>query len=210
MAGSDRGVSRTKICVACGQTRFARGGGCLVCGSEFTRWRKEVEVLDMSKIKGLLGVLEVKRLVMSPHVGQWCLLPYPGHKRGCPNFGKKPGCPPDAVNIHRFIDISRPMYLVYSARFDLAGHAEKMKKYHPTWSARQCRNVLYWQGTVRAGLRRRVRAAMGYLACDAATYCPEGMGVNVFVTARLAGLRLDKTRHLSVDHHVALIGHSPE
>jgi hypothetical protein len=65
---------------------------------------------------------------------------------------------------------------------------------------------LYWQGIVRADLKRSLKAAMGYLGCDAATLCPEGRGVNVFVTARLAGIKLDKTRRITIDHHIALIG----
>ena len=163
----------------------------------------------MSRVEGLYGVLEVVRLVTSSQVEKWCQLPYPGHKNGCPNYGKKIGCPPKTVTIDRFVDIERPMYLVM-AYFDLGAHARRMKEKHPNWSDLQCRNVLYWQNTVRAELRRNVRDAMKHLDCDEATYCPEGMGVNVFVTARIAGLRLEKIRHLDVDHHIALIGHSPQ
>ena len=103
------------------------------------------------------------------------------------------------------IDIYQRMYLVYSS-FNLQAHADWMKTRHPNWSERQCRNVLYWQNMARADLRRTVAAAMSFLHCDAITYCPEGLGVNVFATARLAGLKLDKTRRLRIDHHIAIIG----
>lgn len=159
----------------------------------------------MSKVKGLFGTYEVKRLVTSPHVGKWCRLPYPGHPRGCPNIGRPPFCPPGSIYIVDYIDTTKSMYLVY-ARFNLAWHAEWMQKRHPGWSQRQCRNLLYWQQIVRADLKRAVKAATGFLRCDAATYCPEGQGVNVFVTARLAGIKLDKTRRIGIDHHIALIG----
>ena len=160
----------------------------------------------MSKVNGLFGTYEVKRLVTSAQVGKWCRLSYPGHKRGCPNYGR-PNCPPGAGSIVDVIDTTQPMYLV-SAMFNLKYHAELMKIRHSGWSDRQCRNVLYWQQIVRADLRRAVKAAMGFLGCDVVTYCPEGFGVNVFVTARAAGLKLDKTRRIWIDHHVALIGTS--
>lgn len=54
----------------------------------------------------------------------------------------------------------------------------------------------------------RVRDAMKKLHCDAVTFCPEALGVNVFVTCRKAGLKLNKTRRLRFDHHIALIGTS--
>jgi hypothetical protein len=110
------------------------------------------------------------------------------------------------MSIVDFMDTESPMYLVYAA-FHLEGHADYMKARHPGWSERQCRNVLYWQQTVRVQLRRNVYAAMTLLGLDAVTYCPEGMGVNVFVTARLAGIGLDKTRRIRMDRHIALIGH---
>jgi hypothetical protein len=103
------------------------------------------------------------------------------------------------------MDCARPLYLVYET-FDLEGHAADMKVRHPDWSDRMCRNVLYWQGSVRARLRMNVRDAIEKLGCDSVTYCPEGHGVNVFATARLAGLAMDKTRRLKLDHHIALIG----
>lgn len=165
--------------------------------------------IGTNRIKGLCSTLEVKRLVTSDKVGAWCRLPYPGHPRGCPNIGRPPFCPPGSVHIVDYLDTSRPIYLVYSF-FHLESHAEWMKCRHPHWTDRQCRNVLYWQGSVRAELRRNVSAAMSFLGCDAVTYCPEGQGVNVFATARLAGLRLDKTRRIRIDHHIALIGHSAE
>jgi len=90
--------------------------------------------------------------------------------------------------------------------FNLEYHAETMKLRHPEWTPRQCRNLLYWQNIVRKDLKSAVKAAMGFLRCDGVSYCPEGLGVNVFVTARLAGVKLDKIRRLKIDRHVALIG----
>ncbi len=203
----DEFMKNLRMCVGCGQTRIW-GGACITCGARIWQGAALAIGRRMNKGGGLYGVLDVKRLVTTRNAGKWCLLPYDGHKRGCPNFGQKPGCPPHGVSIDRLVDVTRPMYLVL-ASFNVAAHVRKMKELHPKWSERQCRDVLYWQGTVRVELKRNVAYAMRYLGCDAFTYCPEGAGVNVFVTARLAGLALEKVRHLNIDHHIALIGHSP-
>jgi hypothetical protein len=94
----------------------------------------------MSKVDGLFGTWEVKRLVTSPQVGKWCRLPYEGHKKGCPNYGR-PGCPPGAQSIVDLLDPEEPIYLV-SAMFNLKHHSKWMKMRHPDWSERQCRNVM--------------------------------------------------------------------
>lgn len=92
------------------------------------------------------------------------------------------------------------------SEFDLQAHALSMKKKHPEWSDRQCRCVLYWQGKSRKQLKERTQAAVAHLGTDAVSTCPEAMGVNVFVTARLSGLVLDKTRNLSVCRHISMLG----
>jgi hypothetical protein len=158
----------------------------------------------MSKIDGIFCTYEVKRLVTSDQVGKWCRLPYSGHKSGCPMYGR-PRCPPGAGSIFDLLDGKDPIYLVY-ADFDLDRRAALMKLRFPEWSERQCRNVRHWQEIVRAQLRRNVRAAMEKLGCNEVTFCPEGLGVNVFATAAILGLKLEKIRRLHIDHHIALIG----
>lgn len=150
-------------------------------------------------------IIPVKRIVLSSKTGDWCRLPYPGHPKGCPNYGKSSKCPPKAPTLLDYFDFNRPVYLVV-AEFDLQTQIKKMAALHPDWSNRQCRCVLYWQGTVRKILKERTAEAMKLLNATAATACPEGMGLNVFATARLAGLKMDKTRRVITDHHIALIG----
>jgi hypothetical protein len=112
------------------------------------------------KIDEVLCTYEVHNVVMSGQVGKWCRLPYPGHKRGCPNYGR-PGCPPDAGSIFDLLDCDHyyPIYLV-CAEFDLDMRAAHMKLRFPAWTEKQCRNVRHWQGIVRAQLRLNVRNAM--------------------------------------------------
>lgn len=150
-------------------------------------------------------IVPIRRLVMSEMTGQWCRLPYPRHPRGCPNFGHKDVCPPAAPQLADRIDTARPMYLVHS-EFDLAGHARAMRHKHPQWSDDQCRCVLYWQPRSRKQLKVRTEQAMKMLCCDWVSYVPEAMGLNVYATAALGGLRLERIRTLATCRHVALIG----
>lgn len=151
-------------------------------------------------------VFPVARLVLSNRVGEWCRMPYPGHPKGCPNYGKADRCPPQAPHVSDYFDIAKPLYLVHS-EFDLAGHQGMMQTAHPAWTDRQCRCVLYWQPKSRKQLKERAGDAMRLLGLDGMAWVPEAMGVNVYATARLSGLILERIRDLKTCRHVALIGH---
>jgi hypothetical protein len=116
--------------------------------------------------------------------GTWCCTPYPGHPKGCPNFTK--GCTRNRPN---FVDVACGYkWFAVIETFDLKAHAEKMKKKHPGWSDRKCRNLLYWQGTVRANLRNTVALFPGDLLLD----IPEACGINVFETMAEIGIILER------------------
>lgn len=115
--------------------------------------------------------------------GTWCMLSYPGHPHGCPNF-------PDCMR-------ERPSFKTYQGykwyavleEFDLTEHAEKMKEKHPGWSDRQARCVLYWQNGVRKRLRDKAKAFC-YSKDDIILDIPEANGVNVFATMAKHGVFL--------------------
>jgi len=151
-------------------------------------------------------VYQVKKLIITSKSGDWCKIPYPGHPKGCPNYGKSAKCPPNAPRLEEYLDTSRSLFLVHS-EFDLTTHAARMKRLHPNWSERQCRCVLYWQPASRKQLKERVTTVMREYGLNCATACPEAMGLNVYATARLAGLKLEKIRNLSTCRHFALIGY---
>ena len=150
---------------------------------------------------------KVPRLVTSPKTGDWCQLPYPGHKRGCPNYGdvKHAHCPPHAPSVKEYFDLSKPMYFVHSD-FNLEADIERRRKMTPGQTERQYRCVLYWQSRSRQQLKIRVKLARYVIGSNAETFCPEGMGVNVYATARLSGLYLERIRDLSTCRRVALLG----
>lgn len=150
-------------------------------------------------------IYKIDRLVINNSVGDWCLLPYPGHKKGCPNYGKADRCPPQSPMVGDHFDLSKPLWFIHS-EFDLSGHEERMKDKHPEWSKRQCRCVLYWQPKSRKQLKQRVKEAKPLLGFNEVATTPEAMGINVYATARLAGLTLERIRNLETCRHVALVG----
>ena len=154
-------------------------------------------------------IIPIKKIIITDKTKEWCGLPYPNHPKGCPNFGKAIKCPPQAPFVGDYFDLTRELYFVYS-EFDLASHVKSMKEKHPTWSDLQCKCVLYWQAKNRKILKERTVIALRLLRTNQATACPEGMCVNVFATAALSGLRLDKTKAISTCRHIALIGYSLE
>jgi len=152
----------------------------------------------MSKIVEITG-----NIVMSDKCHEWCLLPYPNHPKGCPNYGKKVGCPPDVPYLFDAMDMSRPAYFAY-IKFDLKTHAEKLLIKHPEWTSRQSRCCLYWQGGVRRDLREFCNETCEGTSMAYST-CPEAMGMNVMRTATKNGIPIDiKAREFV--YKIALVG----
>ena len=154
--------------------------------------------------------LDPAKIVLSKKTGDWCLIPYHGHPKGCPNYGRV-GCPPIGADPKKTFRerIITPVYMVYS-EFDLKAHMKRMQKKHPDWSERQLRCVLYWQNTSRKQLRERVAHVIltsGFEKHYTITlYCPEAYGMNVYATAQKHGFKLERIRHLETCHHIAIVG----
>lgn len=55
-------------------------------------------------------------------------------------------------------------------------------------------------------MRDRASIARYELGTNIMLTCPEGHGVNVYVTARVNGLKLERIRGLKTCRHVALLG----
>lgn len=110
-----------------------------------------------------------------------------------------------APKLGMVFDLSMPLYFAHS-EFDLEADIKRRKKMTPGQTERQYRCVLYWQGSSRRQMRGRAKAAMWTFGLNEITECPEGMGVNVYATARKHGLTLDRIRGLKVCRHVSLMG----
>jgi len=166
--------------------------------------RRAGEAVLGIKMKLPFGVIEAIQVCHSRKTGDWCKLPYPGHAKGCPNYGRD-GCPPDAPFISDIMDLRRPVYVAFS-EFNLSAHIFRMQIKHPNWSDRQCRCVLYWQGTSRKQMRIRVKIAKFFGGGNLVLECPEAHGVNVYATCAYSGLKLQRIKNLETCRHVALIG----
>jgi len=135
--------------------------------------------------------LHEKDIVLDPRArGPWCKLPYPGHSRGCPNYGKKKTCPPQSKP---FIYLVRPPFFLVARPFNLWAQATRMKKLHPSWSDRQCRNLLYWQKSIIKKLRDEANVFIKSKGDDFILLeVPEANGVNVFKTCENVNILLER------------------
>ena len=153
-----------------------------------------------------MAVKEVtQNLRLDKRSREWCLLPYPNHPYGCPNYGMRDTCPPAAPLVQEFIDIQRSLWLVVVA-YDIGKQAERMLQQHPDWSQRQARNLLYWQGGVNADLDIQARVFVQEHPGTIYTLCPEAMGVNMIATAQRAGIPV-KVRPDPWVYKMALVGY---
>ena len=119
-----------------------------------------------------------------------CRKAYPNHRYGCPNYNKKDGCPPSAPLLDETLDISKMIYVIYN-RFKFGRHVYRMGLKHPHWSQRQRECCLYWQGTARKDLRRKVERFVAKYPYSHVVWCPEAQGVNVTKTMRRVEVELE-------------------
>jgi len=145
------------------------------------------------------------KLVVNYEARQWCRLPYPAHVKGCPNFGRSADCPPKAPLVEKWLDLTRPHWIVV-AEFDLEAQAARMLAEHHDWSGKMCRNSRYWQSTVVAELRMAViHFRMSQNKDLVWSLKPEAMGVDVFETLGKLGIPIQRNPQKLV-FKVALVG----
>ena len=87
---------------------------------------------------------------------KWCTLPYPGHKKGCPNFNKNPLCPPNTKIMENTLKNYSSFYLIL-ANFDIFKYSNYLLQKHPLWSERKARCLLYWQKSVKKLIKEYIR-----------------------------------------------------
>ena len=143
--------------------------------------------------------------VVDPSVRELCPRPYPGHRKGCPNYGQRSSCPPKARLIGDVLNLDATVYCAWNV-FPLGRHVARMREKHPDWSERQLECCLYWQGTARKHLNERIVRFLDEQNDRLVVLrCPEACGVNVTATMALLGVVLEwSPKRLAVQ--VALIG----
>ena len=154
-------------------------------------------------------VYPIKEVVFGEYIKHWCALPYPNHKKGCPNYNKHPDCPPNSPDFSDFFDVLEGLWVVHS-NFNLKAHSEYMKRKHPKWTDRQCRNVLYWQSRSKKQMKERVKEASVLFGTNQVHYFPEALGVHMYVTCLKAGLKLERIKDITECKHTAMIGFKKE
>lgn len=119
-----------------------------------------------------------------------CRKPYYGHPKGCPNWNSRETCPPQAPYFEKLIDITEAVFCVFN-RFDIGAHTKRMRDRHPEWSDRQLLCCLYWQGTARKALRKKVSTFVEISGECRVLYCPEACGVNITLLMKSLGHLLE-------------------
>lgn len=143
-------------------------------------------------------------LIRTP--ADYCQLPYPGHRKGCPMFGTRDCCPPRAKRLDEVYDIYNYSGLSYVA-FNLEWYAKEMKNEHPNWTEKQCKCCLYWQGSVRKVLKNFCEKVIKEMRAGDFSYemIPEAMGLDVFKTMANLDIILERNPQ-KVVYKVAFIG----
>jgi predicted metal-binding protein len=157
-----------------------------------------------------IKIIELKKLFLVDDPGRLCILPYPDHPKGCPNFGRSESCPPHTLKLGDKYDLTKPNYFIVKP-FDLAAQKTRMKNLHPEWSEKQCACCLFWQNGVRSKLKsecqRFVNEKENFNFKDYFDYrlIHEAMGLDVFKTAVEHGIPIERNPQNMV-YKIAFVG----
>lgn len=155
----------------------------------------------MQEIIKVNGLLEIDHKCRG-----YCVIPYHGHPKGCPNFNNSPNCPPKVGLVENIFDLNKDLYFVIE-ELDLKTHIEKMKYKHPNWTDTQLKNLLYWQGGVRKRLKEKTEDFINNKDWTMTyTLIPEAMGVMVINTALKLGIPIEKSPKDKV-FKISLVGY---
>lgn len=144
-----------------------------------------------------LKEIEIKKFVLGPlkiicesKFMDLCTLPYSGHPGGCPNFDKKDYCPP---RVKFFPEVYKDQAYIVVVGLNFKIYREMRKRQHPSWTERQLRNPLYWQGYLRKKLKDYTKEVLAKTTDNGRVIIanPEAMGVNLTETCRRGGLKLE-------------------
>jgi len=119
--------------------------------------------------------------------GTWCLRPYSGYPKGCPNFVK--GCPQKRLDFLKLNGHSEMKYDWFAVieEYDIDAWEKKQHKKHPFKSRRWCRNPRHWQKGVMSRLLKKAQAFHNAFLSHIILDIPEASGVNVLATMARAG-----------------------
>jgi len=131
-------------------------------------------------------------------IKSWCRLPYRNYK-GCRNAKD---CSYFRNDLQEVLREHKRLYLVW-CDWNLEEYAIRMKKKHPEWSDRNCRNLLRWQSSLKSTLRKFIESRM--MGCTP-YWNAEGGGVNFYRTMPKFGVPLELPRDLKKVRLIVVVG----
>lgn len=135
--------------------------------------------------------VDISKLHLNKIFQNICRRKFYGHPHGCPNYGKKPGCPPFAPLLSEVLDLTQPVYVIYT-EFALGQFAERMRLTHPAWQEhpRQWYNPRRWQPTARKMHRQDIAEFKRDHPETFIIASPEANGVNLTEVMQSIGITL--------------------
>lgn len=124
--------------------------------------------------------IDKNSIKISEKVRKWCALPYPNHKKGCPNYDKKDTCPNKIPLMEDLTEKYRYFYLL-TADFDFKEYKNRRKNDNESLSEVQVKNLLYWQKTVK-----------NVLFNNAVKICKNNNFVDIFLLMCGSGMKDDR------------------
>jgi hypothetical protein len=139
-------------------------------------------------------------------VQSWCLLPYPKHPSGCPNYDKhrslrgiRPDirprvireCPPTNILLDKIFDLSKDIYIIYNVYPVGLDADNRMKTNTKLKTNAEFYNIRYWQDRARRQLYDEVTIFLDSNPDTIADLCPETHGVNHVKLMSNMGIKLE-------------------
>jgi len=153
----------------------------------------------------MIQEIDAKLIDYDAKTQNWCLLPYPKHSHGCPNYGKhrsldgiradiKPRvireCPPSDFLINKIFDFSKPTYIIYNI-YPVGKDADnRMKTNTNLKTMAEFYNIRYWQNRARRKIYDEVENFLDNNPDTIVDLCPETHGVNYQTTMNKIDIKL--------------------
>ena len=167
----------------------------------------EKKILVRDLVKTEFMQIPRETIITTKDTHKWCQRAYKKNK-ACPNFNNKELCPSVDNKIPFFDDIAKryDLFHVVYAKFDMAKYIINRSALNPTRTLEQIKCLIYWQSSVKKVLKDKIMEVYHenkhqrfyVLGCGSSfklsflnkIYSMEAVGINVFSTMRLNGIKL--------------------
>jgi len=170
-------------------------------------------MIDFEKITRIDDMeIEPATLVFTEKVREWCKLPYPGYKHGCPSNCEARNTP--TSEWEKRVKNNHDVFTLVWIELDFAEYKRLRKMDHENWSERMLGNSRHWQNSVKSLLSAYLTE--NYPLCDTCASClgagsglkgqpsMEACGIFVFNTLVKNGIKFEK-KPMTKDLMVTLV-----